>query len=406
MSNTVYVKQHDGSYKKIVYSEKSVSGSLDFVDSKQEFVGADGSSGTSGTSGIDGTSGSSGIDGSSGSSGVNGLNGINGLDGIDGQDGSSGVSGTSGSSGLDGIDGQDGTSGSSGSSGISGSSGSSGSSGINGLSGSNGTSGSSGVSGLNGTSGSSGISIIGATGATGPAGKPGERGERGFPGQAVVTPPKYAIMYDTTNQYSVDGVTAQPVLINTFVEGNGIRLVNSATYSRIYFDQTNTYDIQFSFQVSKTTASDVNMDVWFRKNGVNIPESNSKVTVTGGNGAHFVPAWNFMITLLAGDYLEMYWHGDSTNLYIKSEGAQINPTRPAIPGVILTINQVAYATPYNGFTGGGGSGASGSSGSSGTSGTSGVNGSSGTSGLTQINIDGGTATSVYGGVVALDGGGA
>ena len=61
-----------------------------------------------------------------------------------------------------------------------------------------------------------------------------------------------------------------------------------------------------------------------------------------------------------------------------------------------------------GGTASGSSGTSGSSGSSGVNGTSGVNGSSGssgTSGITQLDIDGGNPSTIYGGTIDLDGGG-
>jgi hypothetical protein len=48
---------------------------------------------------------------------------------------------------------------------------------------------------------------------------------------------------------------------------------------------------------------------------------------------------------------------------------------------------------------------SGGGGSAGTSGSSGSSGSAGTSGISQINVDGGSPSSTYGGTITLDGGG-
>ena len=61
----------------------------------------------------------------------------------------------------------------------------------------------------------------------------------------------------------------------------------------------------------------------------------------------------------------------------------------------------------NGIEIGGGtaSGTSGTSGVSGTAGTSGVSGTAGTSGITQLDIDGGNPSTIYGGTIDLDGGG-
>jgi hypothetical protein len=53
----------------------------------------------------------------------------------------------------------------------------------------------------------------------------------------------------------------------------------------------------------------------------------------------------------------------------------------------------------------GSSGSSGVSGTDGTAGTSGISGSAGTSGITQLDIDGGNPSTIYGGTIDLDGGG-
>lgn len=291
MPNILYVKQQDGSYKIVSYEEKSISGKLDIVNkdlTKEQQLELQI------VAGRDGTSGSSGVDGRDGKDGERGLMGRTGLTGPRGSNGIDGRNGTSGSSGIDGTSGTD-----------------------------------------------------GARGATGPAGKQGERGERGFPGQpAFITPPKYAIIYDTTTQPGLDGTFSQVVMLNTLVESNNISLVDG---SKIKVEYTNVYDIQFSFQYTKSNAADANIDIWLRKNGIDVPFSNTKVTVVGQNQTHFVPAWNWMLKLNAGEYVEIVWHSDNTAVSLTTIPAQSNPTRPVTPSCIVTINQIAYAAPSGGI---------------------------------------------------------
>lgn len=83
MSNTVYIKLSNGSYKKVVYVEKTIDGRLQHVDESAELRGKDGQS----TLGIDGTNGRDGRDGQSvvgerGPSGERGLTGERGLSGL------------------------------------------------------------------------------------------------------------------------------------------------------------------------------------------------------------------------------------------------------------------------------------------------------------------------------------
>jgi hypothetical protein len=47
-----------------------------------------------------------------------------------------------------------------------------------------------------------------------------------------------------------------------------------------------------------------------------------------------------MIELAAGDYLELMWSSPDTNIALLSAIAQNNPSRPAIPSLIVTVQQV------------------------------------------------------------------
>ena len=74
-------------------------------------------------------------------------------------------------------------------------------------------------------------------------------------------------------------------------------------------------------------------------------------------------AWNFLVeTTSANEYFEIYWSSADVDMRLYSQGAASNPTRPAIPSVILTVQQVTYtqvgptgATGPSGATGATGS---------------------------------------------------
>lgn len=62
-----------------------------------------------------------------------------------------------------------------------------------------------------------------------------------------------------------------------------------------------------------------------------------------GNGARQVAAWNFFVNLAANDYLQLLISpGTSTGSEILAAAAGTNPTRPEIPSVILTVNQIGW----------------------------------------------------------------
>ena len=99
------------------------------------------------------------------------------------------------------------------------------------------------------------------------------------------------------------------------------------------------YNIQFSAQFDKNDSGDDRVQIWLQKNGNNIANSNTEMTLVGNNGKH-VAAWNFVVQASAGDYYEIAWHSADTAVFINYIAAASTPTRPAIPSVILTVTQV------------------------------------------------------------------
>jgi hypothetical protein len=58
-----------------------------------------------------------------------------------------------------------------------------------------------------------------------------------------------------------------------------------------------------------------------------------------GTVAENIAAWNFVLSMQAGDYFELMWSVDDTNVQIKAVAAAA-PV-PAIPSAILTVTFVS-----------------------------------------------------------------
>jgi hypothetical protein len=74
--------------------------------------------------------------------------------------------------------------------------------------------------------------------------------------------------------------------------------------------------------------------IWLRKNGVNIPDSSGQIRIQGNN-AEIIAAWNYVIQLNAGDYIELMWEVDDTSVILLAEVA--SAIHPSVPSVILTV---------------------------------------------------------------------
>jgi hypothetical protein len=90
-------------------------------------------------------------------------------------------------------------------------------------------------------------------------------------------------------------------------------------------------------------------DIWIRKNGVDIPSTTGKIVLTGSaNASPVIAAWNYVLDLVAGDYVQLMWSTSNTNVEIVAAG----PTapHPAIPSSILTVTQQAGIMAGTGIT--------------------------------------------------------
>lgn len=145
----------------------------------------------------------------------------------------------------------------------------------------------------------------------------------------------YGAFSDTTDQFAAVVNTAYGVTFNTTDLSRGVR-VGSPT-SRIYVEKTGIFNFQFSLQLDKSSSSVGNVYIWARINGVDVPNSATKIAVQGST-AETVAAWNFVLQLNNGSYFELMWSTDDTGCHIAHEPSS-SPV-PAIPSVILTVSEV------------------------------------------------------------------
>ncbi len=154
-------------------------------------------------------------------------------------------------------------------------------------------------------------------------------------------PTNYGAFFDLTNQTAAINTATVMLFSNTsLVDG-----VTMAGGSRITVPATGVYNFQFSAQLVNSSAADVNVSIWVRKNGAGaIADSCGDISVPKKDGAingYAMAAWNYMESLAANDYLEIMWSTPSASVVIEVIAARSTPTRPVAPSIILTVEQVA-----------------------------------------------------------------
>ena len=142
--------------------------------------------------------------------------------------------------------------------------------------------------------------------------------------------------YDTTTQTVVAGASAS-ITLDTPVINDGITVVSN---SRLTVTRTGTYNLQFSAQVQTTVGGGPTVYIWLRKNGNNMPYSNTAISIQNQN-QKYVGAWNFVENLIAGDYLELVWYVDGgASAQLIAEPASSTNGNVAVPSVIVTMTQI------------------------------------------------------------------
>ncbi len=114
--------------------------------------------------------------------------------------------------------------------------------------------------------------------------------------------------------------------------------------SKITTDYAGVYNMQFSIQFTNTDTQIHDADIWFKKNGTNIANSNSRFSVPnshGGVDGHLIAALNFFVDMDPGDFIEIMWHTDDTNISLQHLPTATSPTRPATPSAIVTMQYVS-----------------------------------------------------------------
>ena len=152
----------------------------------------------------------------------------------------------------------------------------------------------------------------------------------------INSPTPHASYFDTTTQTNPVANAVNLFTYNSVV--SNYEVTRGSPTSKIYVANTGVYNFQFSAQLDKTGGSASAVYIWPRVNGVNLPDSATKIVIDGPN-SEIVAAWNFVLVLEADDYFELAWESSDTNVIIPYVAASGNI--PAIPSIILTVTWVS-----------------------------------------------------------------
>jgi hypothetical protein len=149
----------------------------------------------------------------------------------------------------------------------------------------------------------------------------------------------YGSFYDTTTQPNPVANAANSMSFNETAITNGVSLSGSTSPFNTYIktETAGVYNIQFSAQIDKTDGGEDNIDIWIRKNGTDLIDTATSLTLPKNNN-RLVAAWNWFVQSAANDYYQIIWSSADIDMRLLAEAS--SSLHPGIPSVILTANRI------------------------------------------------------------------
>lgn len=150
----------------------------------------------------------------------------------------------------------------------------------------------------------------------------------------------FGSFWDSTTQTVASTTTAYVITLNSADGSSGVSVVSG---SRLTVAHPGYYNIAVSAQVTNTDSQAHDATFWIRKNGTDVSQSASVITVPsthGGINGHFIFYVDLIQEMATNDYVELAWCAGNTALKLETIAAGVSPTRPLSPSVIVNVVQV------------------------------------------------------------------
>lgn len=144
--------------------------------------------------------------------------------------------------------------------------------------------------------------------------------------------------FSSSSSQTVSGANTTTIITYDTTEAS------SQTYfsgGKIYVQATGVYRVLYSLQMDTSSGGSQTVRIWLRQNGSNVARSTSFFSIA--NNGENVATCEYIISLLAGDYVEIAFvsnDGNMTAAYIVPGGIPPN-NYPATPSIITNINKIA-----------------------------------------------------------------
>lgn len=169
-------------------------------------------------------------------------------------------------------------------------------------------------------------------------------------GRYISTP--YNQLISNTDQTAASVANAYAITYDVEEYPDGISVVSN---SQITFAQPGIYNIVYSIQFKNTNNDLETIDVWFRLDGTDIADSNTRFAIPArkstGDPSYLVAVTPIMVDIeTANQYVEIMWRVSNTAVSIEhlpavAASPGVTPAIPATPSVIVGVTFVSAQFP-------------------------------------------------------------
>jgi hypothetical protein len=145
----------------------------------------------------------------------------------------------------------------------------------------------------------------------------------------------FASFASDQNQTHIAINTPKAVTFNTSIITSGFTTMGGGGVIKAL--NAGLYNFKFSLQLTSSNSSAANVWIWIRHNGVDVPLSARKLSLSS-NSVVLAPSWNYQVSMLIDDTFELMWAVDSLNITM-SAPAQ-TAFCPSTPSATLAVSQV------------------------------------------------------------------
>jgi hypothetical protein len=159
-------------------------------------------------------------------------------------------------------------------------------------------------------------------------------------GSMLVSPnfslkPNYGVFANTVDHLAANTNEATVIGLDLVGGARGFSLAGLES-SEITCEESGLYNFAVSYQILSNNSSAKQVYFWVRKNGVDIPYSTRRQTITGNNIFRtFGATWN--VSMLGGDNVQLMWATTNLTAFLAADPSAA--FAPSAPSVLLSVTQ-------------------------------------------------------------------